>query len=619
MARRRKTWKSDPKANDHSALLSVGLGRRVQVKSTRGEKAIKGQIGTRETWNDQVYRHVSDPFEISLVSVIRQESELPPTQAVRVVEDVLHRYITALAEKIEFTREDKQNIRDISYWLRQLGTPIFNGIDTLRCSEMANKRYFRTTCGELSKENLNKGLDMIVRDPRLREEYSGEHEHVWGDKHIYHAVMNRVINGKKTERSLFTLPIPDIVSEGYSFTDERWEMIHNSIDKHIDMFKSLSKGNGTEKDVMKEVIDFCISLLHILGNLPDPDGDGDGGYDEDRDENTGELIEKEVENDKGNNSDKGGGFDSWNNHYDVDIEGKTFNEYVQSEWDKLLSEETKKKEATMGGGYSAKDVSDERRTRVYKMANDDYSGDLEDHNVIVKEYACDPVDLHANTVNLLNDVERNGFSRKARVGVPTHAVWKLKTLGDTKVFAKSPKRSGELIILVDCSGSMGYADQEGNAGYNAFQVSSAISEVFPMAQTYAFNSDYENCYAYLIPNGMMIGNTAREQGFDYGGNSDCSALLFMEQLMTGKTQDSLAVIISDGSPAPPSPLRSQHLHTHTKSVSHRLYEQGLRFVSVLVGGYANQEYYPNDVAVQLNGVQDMHLVGDAIARIGQTF
>lgn len=97
---------------------------------------------------------------------------------------------------------------------------------------------------------------------------------------------------------------------------------------------------------------------------------------------------------------------------------------------------------------------------------------------------------------------------------------------------------------------MGYADQEGNAGYDAFQVSSAISEVFPMAQTYAFNSDNSKCYAYLIPNGMMIGRSARKQGFDYGGNSDCSALLFMEQLMTGKTQDSLAVIISDGSPAP---------------------------------------------------------------------
>ena len=48
MARRRKTWKSDPKANDHSALLSAGLGRHVSVKNTRGEKALKGQIGSSE-------------------------------------------------------------------------------------------------------------------------------------------------------------------------------------------------------------------------------------------------------------------------------------------------------------------------------------------------------------------------------------------------------------------------------------------------------------------------------------------------------------------------------------------------------------------------------------------
>ena len=83
--------------------------------------------------------------------------------------------------------------------------------------------------------------------------------------------------------------------------------------------------------------------------------------------------------------------------------------------------------------------------------------------------------------------------------------------------------------------------------------------------------------------------------------------------------ESLAVIISDGSPASPSPMSHRHLHHHTKSVSHRLYDQGLRFVSVLVGGYANQEYYPSDVAVQLDNVSKMQLVGDAIVRIGQTF
>ena len=614
MARRRKTWKSDPKANDHSALLSAGLGRHVSVKNTRGEKALKGQIGSSEKsrYDNALYRHVSDPFEISLISVIRQESELPPLKAVEVVERVLYRYIRALQESTELTQTQKEEVRELEYFLRGICSPIFNGIDTLRCSEMANKRYFRTTCGKLSKESLNKGLDMIVRDPKLR---MYEAKWNWADKQIYYAVMNKILNSKTTNRSVFTEPIPDVVGEGYSFESWEWDLIHKAIDKHIDEFNKLAQGIGGSKDVIQEVIRFAISLLHIMGEIPEPTGSGVGEITNDED---GEItFDEETEPDMDKRK-KGGGNDSWQIHYKVELDGQTFNEYVQSVWDKLLTDEKKEIEESGGGSFSTKSHDDERRTTVYTMPSD-YSGDMADHTVIVKEYPCDPVDLHANTVNLLNDVERNGFSRKGRVGIPTHEIWKLKTLGDTKVFAKSPKKSGELIILVDCSGSMGYADQEGNAGYDAFQVSSAISEVFPMAQTYAFNSDNSKCYAYLIPNGMMIGRSARKQGFDYGGNSDCSALLFMEQLMTGKTQDSLAVIISDGSPAPPSPLRSQHLHTHTKSVSHRLYEQGLRFVSVLVGGYANQEYYPSDVAVQLNGVQDMHLVGDAIARIGQTF
>jgi hypothetical protein len=54
-------------------------------------------------------------------------------------------------------------------------------------------------------------------------------------------------------------------------------------------------------------------------------------------------------------------------------------------------------------------------------------------------------------------------------------------------------------------------------------------------------------------------------------------------------------------------------------VSHRLYDEGLRFISVLVGDYYDTTYYPSDVVVQLANTSDMHKVGEAIQRIGQTF
>ena len=81
----------------------------------------------------------------------------------------------------------------------------------------------------------------------------------------------------------------------------------------------------------------------------------------------------------------------------------------------------------------------------------------------------------------------------------------------------------------------------------------------------------------------------------------------------------MAVFISDGSPNPPSPLERMHLHSHTKKVSHRLYEKGLRYVSVLIGHYAHEEYYPSDVAVKLHEPKDIGRVGEAIGRIAQTF
>ena len=201
----------------------------------------------------------------------------------------------------------------------------------------------------------------------------------------------------------------------------------------------------------------------------------------------------------------------------------------------------------------------------------------------------------------------------------TSDIWKLKRLGDTKVFGKSMKKSGRLLVMVDLSGSMGYGYDETDNGYLAYQTSTAIAEAFPNAEVYGFNSDYQNCYVYPIEHGFMLGRKAVGEGFRHGGNTDCSALLFLEQKLQGEYADSMAVMISDGSPNPPSPFERRHLHSHTKQVAYRLYEQGLRYVSVLIGRYTDDTYYPSDVSVRLNSVEDIQDVGNAIHRISDTF
>ena len=66
-------------------------------------------------------------------------------------------------------------------------------------------------------------------------------------------------------------------------------------------------------------------------------------------------------------------------------------------------------------------------------------------------------------------------------------MWKMKQLGDTRVFGKTPKKSGQLLVMVDCSGSMGSGYHEGESGYLAYQTAAAIAEAFPMAQVFGFN------------------------------------------------------------------------------------------------------------------------------------
>lgn len=229
----------------------------------------------------------------------------------------------------------------------------------------------------------------------------------------------------------------------------------------------------------------------------------------------------------------GGTFGSYQQHVDyTDFESATFDDYFDVEFDKFVTENDKQK-AEHSSSLSTKPmVGDEPQLIVSDENLKDYV-DVQKHTSIIKSYTQEAVKLHANTINLLQDVERMGLSNRHRYGMVTSDIWKLKRLGDTKVFGKSMKKSGRLLVMVDLSGSMGYGYDETDNGYLAYQTSTAIAEAFPNAEVYGFNSDYQNCYVYPIEHGFMLGKKAVAEGFRHGGNTDCSALLFLEQKLQG--------------------------------------------------------------------------------------
>ena len=580
---KRTTWKNDKDANNHGALLSTALGRDVIVS----------------------------PFEITLIAGVRASQDVKPDKANMLMWNSLEKYVEQWRQWLDKTETDTEG----TYWwkirnlIHDFSVQMFASLDTMRCAEIANQKYMRSSCLDVYNEATLKDIDVMCNDESKVNVIRAENELIWS------LIMSEFLDQK------------DILAK-HSKHDwhedtthhERWgmpEVVKDEVLKVASKYKDRCKPENLKsgKDTIVATLEMSVDLLHLLSKIDPPEnqdgGDGNGGG--------GVLIDDGDT--KAGTEDNGEGHSTNQTHVDVqNAFDWTFDETVNAELDErfeaMYKEEKQKEEGTYMGGAKDPHVREEY---VVQIDDSDGETDLTLHECKVIRYPQDPVALDGNTVNLLEDVERMGIAHRHRTGMPTPDIWQMKKLGNTKVFGKSNHKSGKLLVMVDCSGSMGHAYVKDSNGYLAFQASTALAEAFPQAEVYGFNSDNDQCYIYPIQQGYMLGKKAQENGFRLGGNTDCSALLFMEQMMKGEFADSMAVVISDGSPNSPSPLRDSHLHAHTKSVSHRLYDEGLRFISVLVGDYFDTTYYPSDVVVQLADTSDMHKVGEAIQRIGQTF
>lgn len=600
------TWKSDKNAQGHSAFLSTQTGQLVTVNNTRTDRAVRGAmvVDGSKGYGQELVRHASSPFELTLVTGVRSESDITPAQASKLAQRSIEKYFKNVSDK-DGNRIGATPYSDElcgQYNLEVFVDKLQPVLDTIRCGGVANERFYRDDCYDTVINELSKAVDDITQQEiKMHKKWEWRHGYPVG-KLSFAVFINELVFGKDTTFS-------DSVEENLDGADLTVPV--EAIRSVANNWKWLLEPNAMvdTKDTIVQSIKIALELAFALNDkLPEPP------------EPTGSDLESGGTNETETNAtaDSGGTFGSYQQHIDyTDFESATFDEYFDTEWDEMVAD-TKKDKDMLATGLSTKPMGDEPQLIVSDESLKDLV-DVQQHTSIIKSYTQEAVKLHANTINLLQDVERMGLSNRHRMGMVTSDIWKLKKLGDTKVFGKTMKKSGRLLVMVDLSGSMGYGYDETDNGYLAYQTSTAIAEAFPNAEIYGFNSDYKNCYVYPIEHGFMLGRKAVAEGFRHGGNTDCSALLFLEQKLRGEYADSMAVMISDGSPNPPSPFERRHLHSHTKQVAHRLYEQGLRYVSVLIGRYTDDTYYPSDVSVRLNSVEDIQDVGNAIHRISDTF
>jgi len=233
-----------------------------------------------------------------------------------------------------------------------------------------------------------------------------------------------------------------------------------------------------------------------------------------------------------------------------------------------------------------------------------------EHANIVTPISEDTVELPERYRMKLDQFQSSVKSESVwgRRGKPTNKIWRLK-YGHMGVFKEKPVTKGDLVVLVDMSGSMGCACprctrgsyRSNGSAAAAWNAATMITTAFPEARTFGFSSSYEQCYIAPIGNGMMPWCRVDGKNKSHphrelthaGGNSDCAALLFLKSTIGS----GYAVIVSDGHPNNPSPMSNEHLISHTKALAQSYHRDGMKFGSIVVGNHHN-DIYPAEMTAK---------------------
>jgi len=218
--------------------------------------------------------------------------------------------------------------------------------------------------------------------------------------------------------------------------------------------------------------------------------------------------------------------------------------------------------------------------------------------------------LSDNAQFALDNAEGRTARRSRHTGRPTRKAWRLE-FGETRVFAKPPKTKGKVVCLVDLSGSMGCWCEKCNSkgstssGWLAWQTVAVLSTRFPDMEVFGFVASGRKNYIVPVPTKQqpMCRYKIWDSSENINGNPDCAALLWLEEYLGLSSSNASAIVISDGMPNGPSPVRCNEI-SHTREVAYRLSDAGVSYASVLVRT-SNSDLYPNEITAYVNTPSDI--------------
>jgi len=595
---RRNTWKSDKRANDHSSVLSHAVGRKIEVVNTRTKG--KGIDGVITSEGSKYVRRSNESFETTLTTAMRGKSEVDFTLARGVLNNAMDFYRRKWKDYNQVRAEsglpsyDPVKILHATQNAKHIAVSLHQYLDTLRCATKANEFFLRTDC-------VDNAVDGVIKSIKIACERMYTDPLDQKAMHFMSMLFGTVVPTPKWHK--------DVVDVAIKWTRATYDMIDN----------------GNAKDCVSVTIGIAIDLMHLLTpkDAPPPPPPSDDPPEDPSDEESDEQsdVDGNPFDDVDGNPDAPS--DEPDEQPDDQPQSDEGDQPVDSNPDTSTGDTGSLDISDVLDGLldsAEKDTEEGKKAEVYtsdEVREYGKSDDGANHKTTIRTFKMKPYNASARVVNLLQDTNKMGMAHRHRTGMPTTDIWKISAIGDTKVFGKSDHRSGKLVILLDLSGSMHWDDvMDGERADLAIQSTIALQEAFPQAETFGFVSSHKTSYIVPMENGMFPYMDSYSDGMPHG-NPDCSALMHIQDMLSGQMQDSMAIVISDGAPFGPAPMTDSHMVNHTRELANKLHNDGLRFASVLIQSGTN--IYPSDVVARVNNVEDIYDIGEVIHRVGQQF
>jgi hypothetical protein len=422
----------------------------------------------------------------------------------------------------------------------------------------------------------------------------------------------------------------------------------NSQDDTLEMLWELAYWIGCELGLVDDVV-------------PEPIGCGQGENTQNTEEGTDYEDEQDSTDsdatDEAEDSSEGTDFeedsDGDGNSTEDDSDGEA--DDGDGEQDDRTNQEKQGEQKEVSGGTDASNgasgdilqkILDSVEPQQQTDKGDPVKFEPEDHleHWRVVDAATTPISQSFRTQMVLDDFRGRDESEDSFYGEPQADILHELRIGNLEVFEDDARTQGEIVVIVDCSGSMGHwCEEEGrkaagslewyphdwnSSGWLAWQLAGAIHSQFTDAHVVGYSSasyyrsDSTGTIETSLPNGVGSAGTvivpvaaghrpacSCEGGSVLGGGTpEAGALLYLSQKVRNNFEDAVGIIICDGQPQ--NPRRSFEL-------THAMKAGGMRFGVISIGGEDYSNIYPADITHSVETESDLFKLAEIFQFIAQ--